>query len=262
MSDYLTSESVFVSAKNLGSLLDFIVLDECKSTNDEAAKMIANRPLPFVVVAKKQTSGRGRMNRSWFSSEGASICFSIACDVSKCSADVLASATVRVGIAVCAKLNEICNVPLFLKWPNDIYDSKGRKIGGMLAELKQTSQGYVIVFGIGLNYDFSDVIEQIPQEFSANVADLRSRLCDSFNSSDVLVACSESAVKELVRVHMHSLTGFSKVDWLKGRRVDVSIGNRNFSGIADGINECGNLRVLLSDGSVEFVNSGEATLHK
>ena len=262
MSNYLTSESISVSANNLGSPLDFIVLDECKSTNDEVAKMIGNRPLPFVVVAKKQTSGRGRMNRSWFSFEGASICFSLACDVSKCSADVLASATVRVGIAVCSKLNKICNAPLFLKWPNDIYDSQGRKIGGMLAELKQTEQGYVVVFGIGLNYDFSDLDAQIPQEIRTMIADLRSRLCDSFNSSDVLVACSESTVKELERVDMQSLSGFSKIDWLKGKRVDVSVGNRNFSGIADGINERGNLRVLLSDGSIEFVNSGEATLHK
>ena len=128
-----------------------VVLDECASTNDEAKKILLIEKLPFVVVAKKQTSGRGRMQRAWFSKEGASICMSVCSDMQAVASDLLASATVRVGIEVCKALSEICKKPLFLKWPNDIYTQDGRKIAGMLAELAQADNGYNIIFGIGIN---------------------------------------------------------------------------------------------------------------
>ncbi len=240
-----------------------ILLDECASTNDEAARMLASCALPFVVTTKKQTSGRGRLNRAWFSSPEASICFSIACDVSECSAKLLASATIRVGVAVCQALNKISKDKLFLKWTNDIYNVDGRKIAGMLAELHPTKKGgYNIVFGIGLNYDLSKITSEIPTELSQNIDDLRSHLSDGFSRDDVLLLVANTAIEELSRRDMETLQHFDGVDWLKGRNVDVSIGDRHLSGIASGINDCGNLRLLLPDGSSEFINSGEATLHK
>ncbi len=244
-------------------LLPIILLDECSSTNDEAAKMLSFQELPFVVSTRKQTSGRGRLNRAWFSLPKASICFSLAVDVSFASADILASSTVRVGIAVCQALNKICKNPLFLKWPNDIYTADGRKLAGMLAELHSAKQGgYNIVFGIGLNYDLSKSIDEVPAEISSIIADIRPLLSDDFSRNDILALVVNAAAAELARHDMQTLADFSAVDYLRGRSVDISIGDRRFSGVADGINEKGNLRVRLPDTSIEIVNSGEATLHK
>ncbi len=245
------------------SSVPIILFDECASTNDEAARMLTLHTLPFVVTTKKQTSGRGRLNRAWFSSPEASICFSIACEMSECSSKLLASTTIRVGVAVCQALNKISKDKLFLKWTNDIYNAQGRKIAGMLAELHPAKNGgYNIVFGIGLNYDLSKITSEIPPELSQNIDDLRSHLNDDFSRDDVLSLVVNTVVEELSRRDMETLQYFGSVDWLKDRNVDVSIGDRRLSGVASGINDCGNLRLLLPDGSLEFINSGEATLHK
>jgi BirA family biotin operon repressor/biotin-[acetyl-CoA-carboxylase] ligase len=222
---------------------------------------LLTKKLPFVVVAKKQMSGRGRMQRTWFSKEGASICMSVCADMHGVSSDLLASATVRVGIEVCKTLSEICKKPLFLKWPNDIYTQDGRKIAGMLAELAQAGNGYNIVFGIGINYDFSDVLE-IPSEISDKVADIRSILKTDKSIANIISVATKAIVNALSQKDLSSLSEFEKFDWLFNKNVDVVVGAENFSGVAQGINEFGNLLVQLPDNSIKIVNSGEATFHK
>ena len=239
-----------------------VVLDECKSTNDEAKILLESENMPFVVVAKKQTLGRGRMQRTWFSKEGASICMSVGFDMQGVSSDLLASATVRAGIEVCKRLSEVCKEKLFLKWPNDIYSRDGRKIAGMLAELTQVNNGYNIIFGIGINYDLSDCLSEIPSEISDKVADIRSILKTDKLIATIIAITTKAIVNALSQKDLSSLSEFEKFDWLFNKNVDVVVGAENFLGIAQGINEYGNLLVRLPDNSIKVVNSGEATFHK
>ena len=85
---------------DFSSNVDVRVIDECASTNDVASSMLDSIDLPFALLARRQLSGRGRMSRAWYASEGASICLSIAVDMQGACADVLASSTVRVGIVM------------------------------------------------------------------------------------------------------------------------------------------------------------------
>ena len=82
---------------------------------------------PFAVVALRQSAGRGRLGRRWFSKEGASLAMSVCVELAK-SADVMESFTVRAGLGVCEELRKLCGAELFVKWPNDIYSRGGMKV--------------------------------------------------------------------------------------------------------------------------------------
>ena len=246
----------------IGCNANVSIVDECDSTNDIASNLLKTSQQPFVVLARKQTSGRGRLQRSWFSDKMASICMSVAYDMAGTTSDVLASATVRVGIEVCNALNSITNELVFLKWPNDIYSKSGKKIAGMLAELKQINGSYKIIFGIGINYNLSISETPIPNELLDNVDDVFSKLSSPKSKNEISAIIINAVIKALSSDVLPNIENFSEIDWLKNKRVDVSIGNRNFVGVACGINAVGNLLVRLPDDRIEVVNSGEATMHK
>ena len=247
----------------IGCNVKVCIVDECDSTNNIASDLLKTvQQQPFVVLARKQTSGRGRLQRSWFSDKMASICMSVAYDMAGVASDILASATVRIGIEVCNALNSITNERVFLKWPNDIYSKSGKKIAGMLAELKQINGSYKIIFGIGIIYNLSISETPIPNDLLDSVDDIFSKLSSPKSKNEVSAIIINAVIKALSNNVLPDIEKFSEIDWLKNKQVDVSIGNRNFVGVACGINAVGNLLVRLPDDRIEVVNSGEATMHK
>jgi BirA family biotin operon repressor/biotin-[acetyl-CoA-carboxylase] ligase len=122
------------------------VEDEVGSTNAVLAAD-PHAPAGSVLVAEHQTSGRGRLTRTWSSPPRAGLTFS-----------VLLRPTVAgtrwgwlpllTGIAVRAAVADVAGVPAVLKWPNDLLAAAdGRKLAGILAQ----STGAAVVIGLGLN---------------------------------------------------------------------------------------------------------------
>jgi len=130
--------------------VDVDVLAECASTNsvllDRAAQ---GAPAGSVVVAERQTAGRGRRGRVWRSAPGDSLTFSL---LWRCSGDAtrLAGLSLAVGVALARGL-EACGVSgVALKWPNDLL-LDGGKLGGVLIELASERGATAAVIGIGIN---------------------------------------------------------------------------------------------------------------
>lgn len=235
------------------------VVDECESTNTLAAEMSEKKEMPFAVAARRQTRGRGRMSRSWFSEEGASICMSIAADMLGKPAQLLESATVRCGVAVCAALNEMCAEKAMLKWPNDIYTPDGAKIAGMLAELLPNKNGYKIIFGIGINYNLSKTTP--PRGLSVAPADIFPRLSPDAAERGieyVAAAAADAMARELAADSTSSLARFGEFDYLYNSPVKAACGARKITGTAVGINASGNLLISAENGTTTALNSGEA----
>jgi BirA family biotin operon repressor/biotin-[acetyl-CoA-carboxylase] ligase len=109
---------------------------ETASTNRVARR----RDVGTVVVADHQTEGRGRLGRAWVSEPGANLLLSI---VMEATADPTRAP--RLCLLWAAAIAEAIDVRV--KWPNDLVDAEGRKLGGLLAELDDGR----IVLGIGLN---------------------------------------------------------------------------------------------------------------
>lgn len=127
-------------------------LDEVTSTNDVAKEYVLQAKEMVVVVAKKQTKGRGRIGRVWEGNESESIFCSVALHENAIEQDMNYQA---MGcLAVLQAINENGNKAI-LKYPNDVYgltDGVYKKVSGVLVEqdfigIKKT----VVVMGIGIN---------------------------------------------------------------------------------------------------------------
>ena len=130
---------------------DILCLPEVDSTNDEAERQLASgRATPFVVLARRQTLGRGRFGRVWHSEDNgnlyASFVFRPHLEPGR-----MQTFTLWMGANLCELVANFCRLQPGIKWPNDLY-FEGRKLGGMLTEARiDSDQIRDLVFGLGLN---------------------------------------------------------------------------------------------------------------
>ena len=125
--------------------MEWVLLEETDSTN-RAAKELARQGAPHgtAVLAKRQTAGRGRLGRSFFSPEGG-LYLSVILRP-QCKPEDLALMTPMAAVAVCRALEQVCAVSPRIKWVNDLYLG-GKKLCGILCE----GCGGAVIVGIGLN---------------------------------------------------------------------------------------------------------------
>ncbi len=124
--------------------------DELASTNDEARRLVGQgAPDGTVVLARRQTGGRGRLGRHWFSPEGN--VFLSYVHQSRHRPEALAGLTLDAGTAIADVIADLGLEPA-LKWPNDV-QLGGRKVAGVLTELvTDAPHGQAVaIVGVGVN---------------------------------------------------------------------------------------------------------------
>src|SRR5262249_42937116 len=124
--------------------------DSIDSTNLEAMRQAkAGAAEGLCIVAREQTRGRGRLDRSWHSPKDAGLYFSIILYPSfKLFRWPLIS--LAAALAVHDALAKAFGLTVDIKWPNDIVVGD-RKLAGILAETVETADGVAVVLGIGIN---------------------------------------------------------------------------------------------------------------
>jgi len=126
--------------------------DSIESTQNQALKM-ANDPANngVVIVASKQTGGRGRSGRKWISPEGGiwiSIILKPKFDISITTLFPIASA-----LALAIAIEKTFSITPELKWPNDL-TINGKKIAGMLVDVSlESNKIESLVLGVGVNFN-------------------------------------------------------------------------------------------------------------
>jgi BirA family transcriptional regulator, biotin operon repressor / biotin---[acetyl-CoA-carboxylase] ligase len=140
------------------------VVDEIDSTSSKLLEMAAiGAPSGTCLAAEWQSAGRGRRGRSWVSSLGGSLTFSLLWRFDR-GVGHLAGLSLAVGVAV-ARAMAACGVErVQVKWPNDIV-ADFRKLAGILIETSGEMQGpSVAVVGVGVNYRLGErVVDRIDQ---------------------------------------------------------------------------------------------------
>lgn len=127
-----------------------IELDECDSTNDDAARLArAGARHGTVVIARAQRRGRGREGRAWASPPDAGLYLSAVVRPPLPLVDV-PPMTLAIGIGLCDAVRE-SGAPAMLKWPNDAL-VHGKKLAGVLVEThSQGNRLDAVIVGIGVN---------------------------------------------------------------------------------------------------------------
>jgi len=130
-----------------------VLFDTIDSTSDEAKRRIRGGELPddacLVILAARQTAGRGRQARRWVSTPGnLHMTVVLPAPPSERAGQLALVAAVAVGEAVTRALPG--TLAIRYKWPNDLL-CRGAKLGGLLVEAEDGPKGRRCALGIGIN---------------------------------------------------------------------------------------------------------------
>ena len=226
------------------------VLPEIDSSNTELMRRArAGRTEPVLLVAERQTAGRGRLGRGWDSQAGESLTFSLGLPLAPANWSGLSLA---VGVAVADALHP----GIRLKWPNDLW-LQDRKLGGILIETASFGEAggsrYAVV-GIGLN-----IAAPAASGLSTPPAALR-ELDPAADAGAALGRIAEPLVRTLQAFEQFGFAPFvprfQVRDALRDRPVRLSDGT---AGTAHGVTEAGSLLVHTAAG-MQVISSSEVSV--
>ena len=263
----LVSSPNYLNESSLKSLLhnkiigkNLIVLDSVDSTNDYLKKL-GNEGCEngTVVAAREQTRGKGRLGRTWQSKKDDGIAFSVLLRPNVAPSEVSAI-TPLAGLAVCKAIREYTKLDCVIKWPNDIIIGR-KKLVGILTEMSAEFDAveYVIT-GIGINVDHTS----FPEEIAFKATSLLLETGRHIDKNEFLACVLEHLENEFVKNNLEltptALSEYTDLCATVGRSVTFQRGTRRISGMAVGVSEHGELKVMMSDGTISLVNSGEVTV--
>ena len=258
--DYLNESSLKTLLHNKIIGKNLIVLDSVNSTNDYLKKL-GNEGCEngTVVAAREQTRGKGRLGRTWQSKKDDGIAFSVLLRPNVAPSEVSAI-TPLAGLAVCKAIREYTKLDCVIKWPNDIIVGR-KKLVGILTEMSAEFDAveYVIT-GIGINVDHTS----FPEEIAFKATSLLLETGRHIDKNEFLACVLEHLENEFVKNNLEltptALSEYTDLCATVGRSVTFQRGTRRISGMAVGVSEHGELKVMMSDGTICLVNSGEVTV--
>jgi BirA family biotin operon repressor/biotin-[acetyl-CoA-carboxylase] ligase len=237
------------------------------STNDIAKQRArAGAAGGLVVVADVQSSGRGRMGRSWEMPAGAGLPLSILLRptwLQPADAYVL---TMLAAVSLCQAIEQVAPVQALLKWPNDLLlrcaDGTLRKAAGILTELDLRDGAITwAVIGIGVNVawqplgtiDGRDLAHTATSLALASGVDVPRRdvlgalLGALAQGIEALRAGQQAALAESWRSRLATI----------GQSVTVRMPDRMVVGVAEGVTATGALLVRDAHGQVQIITAGD-----
>lgn len=224
---------------------------EVASTMDIARKMARAGCAPFtVVVADRQTHGRGRLQRHWHSEAGG-LYFTV---VLRPVLPLLMGPRVSfcAALALARTLQRLWGVAAALKWPNDIL-VKERKLAGMLSEMEAEADRITYVnVGIGLN------VNNDPAGAGAAATSLTKILGRPVSRVRLLAEYLDVLEARLASIEKTDVIAEWKAHAVTlGRRVEIVTQRETVAGRAIDVDDNGSLILQLDDGSRQTVIYGD-----
>jgi len=235
--------------------------EEVDSTNDRA-KALADDGAEHgeVVVAERQTAGRGRRGRTWSSAARRNVAFSVILRPEGLPPVRASELTLVAAVAVCDALRQ-AGVEAGIKWPNDVLVG-GRKIAGILTELAaEADEVHWVVVGVGVN------VNARREDFPPELADLATSVLierDHPAPRALFLAACLTALEDWYDRHAEGGFGPIREAWKErsvtlGRQVSVKTDTGEITGTAFDIDVTGALLVRTAVG-VERIFSGDVAL--
>ena len=242
----------------VGSIIEYA--HTLGSTMDEARKLAGRGAADgLVVVADEQTKGRGRFDRTWVSTPGLDLTFSV---VLRPAAEQMRLVNMAATMAVRDTAEALTGRPAVIKWPNDVQMS-GKKLSGILVESVMAPAGGLefAVIGIGLNVNLKPDSHPDIRHIATSLAQQAGAELDRTYVLLNLLARLDELYAEIRSGTDLSGRWAERIDTL-GRCVDVTWGDRTVSGRATGVDRDGNLLIQEhgADGQRTVVVAGEVTL--
>jgi BirA family transcriptional regulator, biotin operon repressor / biotin---[acetyl-CoA-carboxylase] ligase len=226
------------------------VLAETESTNAVAAAAArAGAAEGLVVAAEYQSSGRGRLGRTWTTPARSALLMSALLRPTAVPAARWHWLGLLAPLAVASAVRRVAEVPAQVKWPNDVLVGD-RKLCGILLERVDAADGPAAVVGIGLNVTLRE--DERPQPAATSLALVGAATTD--RATVMAAVLRELATRYQAWVHSAGdpatiLPDYSELSATFGSSVRVELPDGTFlEGTASGLDPDGRLVVLTPDG--------------
>ncbi|MDD4202490.1 MAG: biotin--[acetyl-CoA-carboxylase] ligase [Candidatus Omnitrophica bacterium] len=238
-----------IIGKNIVSFL------HVESTNDTAYSMAEkNAKEGTVVIAQKQSKGKGRLGRKWLSDKGG-IYLSCILRPDK-RPDQVQEFTLFTALSVVDAIKQTTGVQADIKWPNDIFID-GKKVCGVLTEMKaQPDKIDFIVVGIGINVNNDvhlDTSVSLKGKTGKKICAIdltRNLLCNIEREYEIFTKKGFKDIREKIK----------KVSYTIGKHVQVDMYGKTYKGKAVDIDPQGALVIKMKNGKRQKVISGDVHL--
>lgn len=211
------------------------------STMTEASKLAAaGAPHGTAVVAERQTAGMGRHGHSWHSAASEGLYLSIILRLPEANSAL----TLALGLAAQAAIDDLAQVSLDLRWPNDLMLNE-RKVGGILVQ----AESGALIAGIGVNVNQSS----FPDELAAIATSLRIETGHEHSKEAMMNRIIVESMRFASLPKTEVLRRFTQASsWVSGKNVIV---DERIEGVTAGLDADGFLRVQTATG-VETILAG------
>jgi biotin-[acetyl-CoA-carboxylase] ligase BirA-like protein len=255
MPDSLTSlalnpDALDAFARRVGAArIDFY--SEVDSTQDVARALGESGAAPWsVVIADRQTAGRGQHGRAWRDSRADSILLSILLrPTDPASMSLL---PIRLALAITAALETLPEPHRpKIKWPNDLVIDD-RKLGGILVEGQTRGNDLVAIAGIGMNILAAPELPDDPLAMTPiALADIDPAVTRLATLESMLRALRTYPFLSRPTLEPSEIAAYRERDWLLGRRITEPV-----AGVGHGIDMSGHLVVVEDAGVIRNVLAG------
>ena len=229
-------------------------VDVIDSTNDELKRRAENGEGEVsLLVAEKQTKGRGTKGRSFFSPGGTGIYMSLllrpAYTPEECT-----FLTTMAAVSCAKAVERLIGISLQIKWVNDLY-LDGKKVGGILTQAHLSKDGRRVewaVVGIGINLSepeggFPDELKDIATALGKKGCDIKNRLIGEI-INEFMLYYRRLNEREFVQEYSKRLLGLNK-------EITLKEGEEEYTGTVTGIDDMCRLKISLPDGSERILSS-------
>lgn len=240
------------------------VYRETSSTNELADRLARGGAAEgTVIMAERQTAGKGRMGRQWICPGNRSLLFSLILRPVMRPTEV-ARLTLLAACSVSKALRNLTNARLQIKWPNDVH-FEDRKLAGILTEMRaDMDQVEYVIVGIGVN-----ILHQ-PEDFPPEIRDTATSLIQIAGTlpprSTIAARILDQIDRDLTFTRTHGfeqcLDEWKSMSCTLGRWIDLRVGSNVYSGQAERIDESGALWIRGESGKLMQFNGGEVTTQK
>jgi len=232
--------------------------DSIDSTQNQAMKMANDlKNNGAIIIAEKQTGGKGRSGRKWISPKGGiwlSVILHPKFDISITTLFPIASS-----LALSYAIEKICKINPELKWPNDL-TIKGKKVAGMLVDASLESNRIEnLVLGVGINFKIDvkkieKILKKTPNYYG--VASL-----NKDGDAIALVQCFLLELEKMYELLNTKQTTKIIAEWTKrsstiGKEVEIDTVNGKIKGKASKIDEDGGL-LVKDKGKITKIIAGD-----
>ncbi|MEO5716471.1 MAG: biotin--[acetyl-CoA-carboxylase] ligase [Luteolibacter sp.] len=247
------AEDFTIISGDLPEPFRLLIRESVGSTNDEARALAqAGAAEGLIVLAERQTAGRGRRGAAWFSPQGESLAFSVLLRPSEPKA-LWPRLALAAGLAV-AEAVESFGLQAGIKWPNDVW-IRQLKVAGILVE---AGSDFAIV-GIGINVKTAE----FPEEVAEIATSLMIETGRMFSLPEVLAAIIRrfSLRRNQIGDGFEELLSAVRLRCvLTGNRVSLLTSNGSKTGVIDGIAPGGELLLRTENGLERLLQADEIRL--